>query len=55
MDDIKITEISYSFTQNIGNYQGQKLGATASVLPGQDPEEIFIKLQNWVIEHLPKQ
>ncbi len=51
---LKITEITYSFTQNLGGGQFQKLGATVTVLPDQDPEVVFIQLQLWVVDHLPK-
>ncbi len=52
--ELKITEVSYSYTQNLGHYQGQKVGASAQVDPEQNPEEVLLKLQNWVIDHLPK-
>ena len=45
---ITITSIHYSKLQNLGNYENEKLGATAIVPEGSDPLAIHAELKDWV-------
>lgn len=47
-----ITELEWSFTKNMGNYQSQRLSVRMPVDPGANPEEVLAAAQQWVTDHL---
>lgn len=45
---MNITTISYSRLVSLGNYENEKVGATAEVEPGEDPNTVLSDLKAWV-------
>lgn len=49
---MRIRTITYSRIRNLGNYQNEKLEATADIPIGDDPVEARKKLKCWVLRQL---
>lgn len=45
---MKITTISYQAVKNLGNYESERLEATADVEEGETPDDAALKLRQWV-------
>jgi hypothetical protein len=45
---LSITSVNYSRLVNLGDYENEKLGASAVVPEGYDPEKIVALLKTWV-------
>lgn len=43
---MKITQVEYSKTFNLGNYQGAKIGFVAQVEVNEDPTEVLLQVMN---------
>lgn len=48
----KITEISYTRTINLGNYESVRVGGTADVDEGEDADVILEMLKDWAYGRL---
>lgn len=48
---MKLTTITYRFTQNLGNYQSRSLEITAEI-EDTDPDHAFETLKDWIGEKL---
>ena len=44
----RITSVHYSKLFNLGDYQNEKIGVTAQVGEGDDPEAVMAMLMRWV-------
>ncbi len=44
----QITSVNYSRLANLGNYENEKVGASARVDEGQDPDIVLSELRQWV-------
>ena len=49
---MQIISVDYSRLVSFGNYENERLGATAIVPPGEQPEETLLQLKEWVEAHL---
>ena len=49
---MKITEISYGRTKNLGNYQSERLDVTAEVGDEENPTTTYQQLKAWVAQQL---
>jgi hypothetical protein len=47
-DQLKITSVIYQRLWNLGNYENEKIGASAQVAEGQEPTEVLNDLKVWV-------
>ena len=47
---MKITQVYYERIHNLGNYENQKVGCTATVDATEDPKKVFQDLKGFV-EH----
>ncbi len=45
---MKITTISYQAVKNLGNYESERLEATAQLEEGENPDDVALKLRRWV-------
>lgn len=45
---MNIATVTYSRLKNLGNYENERLDATAAVLEGQTPEQVHEQLRTWV-------
>lgn len=45
---MKITKITYQAVKNLGNYESERLEASADVEEGEDPDDAALKLRRWV-------
>lgn len=45
---MKITKINYQAVKNLGNYESERLEASADVEEGEDPDDAALKLRRWV-------
>jgi hypothetical protein len=50
--DLTITSVSYSRLVNLGNYENEKVQASARVADGQDPDVVLGGLKTWVSERV---
>lgn len=44
----RITQVTYRRLHALGNYENETIEATATVDPGQDPDEVLAALKTWV-------
>jgi len=51
-DKVKLKSISYSKTENLGNYDSEKITVYAEVKPGQHPDDVLKTLKGWVEDKL---
>lgn len=49
---MQIKEITYERINNLGNYENERIAATAQLEPGEDPEEKIIELKYFVEKSL---
>jgi hypothetical protein len=49
MTDLTITSVGYSRLVNLGNYENEKLTASARVDEGTDPDTVLADLKDWVL------
>lgn len=49
---MKITKINYQAVKNLGNYESERLEASAEVEEGEDPIQAVGNLRAWVEERL---
>ena len=47
---MKITEVSYGLTLNLGDYKSLRIDATSRVSDGEDPKLAMLELAGWVGE-----
>ena len=52
---VRIETIHYERIRNLGNYENVKANATASLEPGDDPDEKYEELRIWVLNQLRKE
>lgn len=45
---MKITTITYQAVKNLGNYESERLEASADVESGEDPDDAALQLRRWV-------
>lgn len=45
---MKITAITYQAVKNLGNYESERLEASADVEAGEDPQDVALQLRRWV-------
>lgn len=45
---MKITRLNYQAVKNLGNYESERLEASADVEEGEDPKDAALKLRQWV-------
>lgn len=45
---MKITKITYQAVKNLGNYESERLEASADIEEGEDPTDAALKLRRWV-------
>lgn len=45
---MRIKTISYQAVKNLGNYESERLEASADVEEGEDPDDAVLKLRRWV-------
>jgi hypothetical protein len=51
---VKIVEIGYSRTINLGNYESARIEARASIDSDEDPAEALLELTRWVRDEIEK-
>lgn len=49
---MKVVKITYQRTKNLGNYESERLEATADVEEGENPGEVRYRLKQWVLDQL---
>jgi hypothetical protein len=49
MTDLTITSVGYSRLVNLGNYENEKVTASARVEDGTDPDAVLASLKDWVM------
>lgn len=52
LNDLNVTEITYSRLRNLGNYENEKLDITVHVNENESPENIVKKLRELVKQYL---
>lgn len=45
---MKITKITYQAVKNLGNYESERLEASADIEEGEDPDDAAHSLRRWV-------
>ena len=45
---MKIVTITYQAVKNLGNYESERLEASADLEEGEDPKDAALKLRRWV-------
>ena len=45
---MKIIRLNYQAVKNLGNYESERLEASADVEEGEDPKDAALKLRRWV-------